>query len=155
MSRRPATVYVDADLRAGSTLRSFDSTVIVAVTAVRMVQVAAHEIVSVASVRHTLVAAVGPVHVVLLVGAACVVWCTVRPVCARGIERVFVHMVAVNVMQVAIVQIVRVPVVLHRHVAASRSVRVRVSVVLLALLSHSPLLSPIQPSSSCDWLPVK
>jgi hypothetical protein len=48
-----------------------------------------------------------------------------------------VDVIAMKVMQMAIVQIVRMTVVSDRRVTAGRSVRVRVAVVLLTLLSHA------------------
>jgi len=137
--RRQSRAALSLMLRGG-----FHATVVVAVTSVWMMQVAAHEIVRVPGVRHTRMAACWAMDVSFLMAAARVIRRAVRSVRARGVERVFVHVVAMDVVQMPVVEIVRVAVVLHRHVAAGGSVRVRVSVVLLALLSHyrAPLARP-------------
>jgi hypothetical protein len=70
--------------------------------------------------------------------AARVIGRAVRAVRAGGSERVLVHVIAVHVMKMTIVKIVRVAVMLHRRVPAGRSMRVRVAVVLVAVLRHLP-----------------
>ena len=62
----------------------FDSPVIVAVTTVRMVEVPAHEIVRVPGVRHTLMAAICPMHVGPLMATADVIGSAFDAVRARG-----------------------------------------------------------------------
>jgi hypothetical protein len=113
-------------------------TVIVAVTAVRVMEVAAHEVVGVPGVRHTLVAACRPVHVPLLMTPAGVIGRAVRAVHVRRTERMLVDVIAVHVVQMAVVKIVRMTLMRDRHVPARRSVLVRMVVVLLAFLCHGP-----------------
>jgi hypothetical protein len=49
---------------------------------------------------------------------------------------VLIHVIAVDVVKMAIMQVVRVAVVLHRRVTARSAVRVRMAIVLLAVFSH-------------------
>lgn len=91
----------------------------VAMTVVRMVQVAIHEVIDMIAMRHGLVAAAGAVHVVGWMAAASVAGgarCRIR--CIDG-NHVLVDMVAVRVVQVAIVQVVDVAVVLYGGVPAA------------------------------------
>jgi hypothetical protein len=106
--------------------------VIVAVVAVRVVQVAAHDVVGVIPVRNRLVTAPRPVDVPGGVPAAVVRRCTTGRVGGGDIQVVLVHMVAVRVVQVAVVQVVGVAVVLDGGVPAPRPVLMVVVVVLLA-----------------------
>jgi len=80
--------------------------VVVAVVAVRVVQVAADEVIDVVAVRHRLVPAALAVDVADLVAAAVVRRGTRGRV--RGVDRqhVLVDVVAVRVVQVAVVQVV-------------------------------------------------
>jgi hypothetical protein len=62
---------------------------------------------------------------------------------------VLVHVIAVDVVKMTIVQIVDVTVVLHRRVAARGDVGMRVTVVLLALISHlSPFSTTYDPPAT-------
>jgi hypothetical protein len=75
--------------------------VIVAVNLVRMVQMALHEVIDVAAVRHALVAAFAAVLVPGLMPAATVIGCAARRF-PRG-QLVLVDVVSVHVMQVTVV----------------------------------------------------
>jgi hypothetical protein len=101
--------------------------VIVAVVGVREVQPSLHEIVDVVAVGHSLVAAAGTVHVVRrMPGRRARVAVGVLGV---DLDRVLVDVVAVRVMEVAVVQIVDVVGVPHRRVAAAGTVLMRVLLV--------------------------
>jgi hypothetical protein len=67
--------------------------VVIAVPAVRMVEVPTHEVVHVPGVWHALVAALRAVHVRFLVAAAGMIGRTVRPVHARVVGRMIVHVI--------------------------------------------------------------
>ena len=97
---------------------------VIAMGAVGVVKVAVHQIVHVVTVRHGFVAATRAVHVCSFMSIANVA----RSACARVRRRhrnhVFVHMIAVRVMQVAIMEVVNVVVVANGHVAAACAVLV-------------------------------
>lgn len=99
---------------------------VVAVAAVGMVQVAAHEVVHVVAVRHGLVAAAGPVDVALIVAAAGVGRRAGVGIRGADGEAVLVHMPAVDVVKVAVVQKVHMAVVADGGVAAAGAVLVGV-----------------------------
>jgi hypothetical protein len=83
--------------------------------AVGVMQPAIHQIIHVIAVRHGFVAAVWPVHMRALGGG----------VAAIGIgstdrDHMFVHMIAVRMVEMAIVQIVRMAIMADRCVATAR-----------------------------------
>jgi hypothetical protein len=98
-----------------------DWTVIVAVVAVRMVQMAVDEIVDVVPVRHLRVAAARPVDMARSVTVALVIVNASVGVRRRHFEYAFVDVIAVRVMQVPVVQVVDVPLVFDRQMAAART----------------------------------
>ena len=89
---------------------------IVAVAMVRMMKMAFHEIVRVASVRDRFMPARGFVSVLSVVGTARMVWGTGRwigpPVC----QGVFIYMPLVDTVKVPVMQIIDVSLVLNRGV---------------------------------------
>jgi hypothetical protein len=100
--------------------------VLVAVIAVRVVEMAADEVVDVITVGHALVTAAF---------AMCVVGCVVAAVMARRaglgsrgvhLEHVLVDVIAVRMMQMTLVQVVDVVAVLDGRVPTSGAVLVRV-----------------------------
>ena len=100
--------------------------VIVAVLSVRVMQVAADEIVGMVAVRHRLMAAAGAVLMSGLVRFARVSRSAVRRVDPRNRQRVLIHVISVPVVQMAVVQVVHVPVVPDRGVPAAGAIYVRV-----------------------------
>ena len=101
-------------------LHLLDRSMVVAVVAVRMVEMTVDEIVDVIAVRHRFMAASRTVNMARLMAAA--VSGTHIGIGRAYFEPVFVHMITVRVMQVAVVQIVDVIVMHDRRVAACRSV---------------------------------
>ena len=97
---------------------------VVAVVAVRVVQVAIDEVVDVVAMRHRFVAAAGAVHVSRFVAAAVVFRRAGVRVGGTDGDDVFVNVVAMRVMQVAVVQVINVAFVLDGGVAAVRAVLV-------------------------------
>ena len=93
---------------------------VVAVVTVRMVQMAIDEVIDVVAMRHRFVAAAGAMHVAVavMVGGA-----DVRVGGADG-DGVFIDVVAVRVVQVAVVQVINVAFVLDGGVAAACAVLV-------------------------------
>lgn len=97
---------------------------VVAVVAVRMMKVAAHEIVHVISVRNGLVSTSGAVLVICAVGGARVARRAVRRIRRAHSHSVFVHVVGMGVMEVAVVQVVGVVFVTDGQMAAAFPVNV-------------------------------
>ncbi|WP_277043388.1 hypothetical protein [Caballeronia mineralivorans] len=108
--------------------REVNRAVVVAVIAVRMVQVAVDEIVDVIPVRHRFMAAPWSVNVARLVTAAA----------RRAFVRIFgahfelmlVYMIAVRMMQMTVMQIINVIVVLDRSMSTVRAMLVVVLSVM-------------------------
>lgn len=96
----------------------------VAVAAVRVVQVPIHQIVDVGAVWHGRVTAGGPVAMTLVMTMALVVRSAIRTVGGRLRDAVLVHGASGNMMEVAVVQIVHVTVVMDRRMAALRAMYV-------------------------------
>jgi len=95
---------------------------IVAVIAVRVVQVPVNEVINVVAVRHRLVTAPRAVPVVLVMLSAIVVRCAVRRVGGAYRHRVLLDAALAVVVQVAVVQVVNVALVLDAGVPATRAV---------------------------------
>jgi hypothetical protein len=95
---------------------------VITMIAVRMMQVTVHQIIRVVAVRHGFVAAAYAVDMARFVAAAVVLRGT--RVGVRGVDgqHMFVDMIAVRMMQVPVVQIIRVPIMFHRRMAAASAV---------------------------------
>lgn len=109
-----------------------DWAVVVAVVAVREVQVAVDQVAGVIAVGHGLVAAAGAVDVTGFVAAALVVGRAGGGVRLGDLDAVLVHVTLMGVVEVTVVQIVHVPVMLDGGVAAAFAVDVIVVGVLRA-----------------------
>jgi hypothetical protein len=96
--------------------------VIVAVLAVRAVQVSADQVVVVVAMRHQLVPAARAVAVVLGVLAACVLRGARSLVRSRGLEGALVDVAGMLVMQMPFVQVIGVAGMLYGAMAATRAV---------------------------------
>jgi len=104
--------------------------VVVAVVAVRMMQMTVHQIVDMVTVRHRFVAAAGPMHMTgAMAGTVMLRRAAVRVGGADG-DHVLVDMVAMHVVQMAVVQEIDVAFVPHRGMTALRAVLVVVMGVL-------------------------
>lgn len=116
---------------------------VVAVAVVGVVQVPVDEIVDVVAVRDRWMPATRTVHVsgvvpgAPMLGRACI---GIRP---RHADRVLVHVIAVGMVQMPVVDVVDVTVVPHGDVAAVRSVHVLV--VRVRLAAHCTLHGSTQP----------
>lgn len=114
---------------------------VVAVAVVRVMQVAADQVIDMVAMRHRLMPAA---RAVPMIGSMRV---AIMPVAATGVAvvdgyPVLVDVVLVWMMQMAVVQVVDVVSVTHRHVAAVRTVAVRViAVVRLFAVLHGDLLA--------------
>jgi hypothetical protein len=109
--------------------------VIVAVVTVRVVQVAADEVVDVVTVRHGLVSAFGSVRVLVVVVGAVVVGGAISGVAVADRDCVALDGAAVVIVKLAVVQIVDVVLVAYGRVTAVGAVLV---FVVVAHVSPSP-----------------
>jgi len=116
--------------------------VVVAVIAVRMMEMAFDEIVDVIAVRYGLMSAGRAVYVARRMPGARMLRSTRRRIGGRHRQHVLDdRSVGVGVMKVTVVQVVDVIVVLHGGVSAIRTVLVVVMPVNFAGLSHGDTLS--------------
>jgi hypothetical protein len=101
----------------------------------RVVKLPVHQVVRVVSVWNGFMAAIGPM---LMVRTMAVVEAgrALRRVLLVHRDAVLVHMILVRVVQTAIVQVVRVALVLHGRVAAVGAVLVRVAFVDPVVMLH-------------------
>jgi hypothetical protein len=95
--------------------------VVVAVIAVRVMQTSIDHVVNVLAMRYRLMSATSAVDMTRATGFGS------TPLWVRGADRdqMLVHMIAVRVMQMTFMQIVDMPIVEHRRVAAVRAMLVR------------------------------
>jgi hypothetical protein len=98
--------------------------------AVLVVQLAIHQVIRMVSVGHRLMAAAGSVTVI---GAVAIgeTGGAIRRILMVYLDPMLVHVVAMGMMETAVVEIVGMVVVLHRRVAAVRAVLVVVAFVNL------------------------
>ena len=114
-------------------LGELDGAVVVAVAAVRVVQVTVDQVVDVVTVGHGLVAAAGAMHVVARVPATVVARSAGPGVGGVDLDLALVRVALVRAMHVAVVQVADVVAVLDGGVAALGAVGVIVVVVLVAV----------------------
>jgi hypothetical protein len=132
---------IPAKKESDALLRRRQRAVVVAVVAVRVVEVAVDEIVDMVAMRDAFVAAAGPVLVAGIVARAFVAGRAGGGIGLGDVNAVLVDMVAVRMMQMAVVQIVDVVAVLHSRVAAVRPVLMGMAGVLgLVAIGHHCLL---------------
>jgi hypothetical protein len=89
---------------------------VVAVPAMRVMQMPVHDVIEVIPVRRPLVAALRPVSVLMVVTFAIVAGRAVVWVRVTNRNGVFIDVTAMNVMQMAVVKIIGVSVVAYGHV---------------------------------------
>jgi len=122
--------------------RNLQLAVIVAVGAMGMVQMAVHQVIDVIPVRYCLMAAVGTVNVRLIMSRTFVAWCAFLRIRRAHLNAVVLNVIAVGMVQVAILKIVRVAIVLHGRMATVRAMFVAVSTgMLLVSFRHRLVLS--------------
>ena len=100
---------------------------VIAVSVVRVMKVAIHEIVHMISMWHALMAATWPVNVLGLMRVAVVFRSASVRVFFSDSDCMVVDMVSVHVMQMTVVKIVGMAVMLDRRVTAPHTVGVRMS----------------------------
>lgn len=116
-----------------------DAPVVVAMPAVRVVEVLANEIVDVVAMGNLLVTAIGAMNMCGLMPAADVLGRAIHRVGGADPQDMFVDVVVVGAMQMPVMQVVEVVLVLDRRVPAIGSVRVgvaRVDAVLRICHGH-------------------
>ena len=111
---------------------------IIAVVAVRVVQMAAHEVVDVIAVRHRFMAAARAVDVILGVGAAGVLRRAAGRVAPADGQRMLLDLAALGMVQVAVVDVIDMAFVLDGGVAAAGPVLMAVAGVMI--VAHGFLL---------------
>lgn len=110
---------------------------IIAMGAVRMVQMTVHKVINVVPVRDCLMATGRPVNMRLLVSGAIVFWCAFVRIRRVHLNAVFVHVPIMKVVQVSIVEIIGVAIVLHSCMTTIWAMLVAVSPgMLLVSLRH-------------------
>jgi polyferredoxin len=122
-------------------VRQLYGTVIVAVVAIGVMEVAFHDVVNVLAVRNRLVAAVCTVLVTGLVAVALVTVGAVRRILCVDVELVLIDVALVERMQVAVVEVVSVVVVNDGRVTAVLAVLMGMVLVDLMQIRHGLFLS--------------
>jgi len=112
---------------------------IVAVVVVRVVQVPADEIVGVVAVRNRLVAAIRAVSVSLIVPGTTVRWGALRWIRSIHFDAALVDVIAVNLMQVPVMQVVAVVAMVNALVSTAGLVNMLVGCVGF-VIAHENLL---------------
>ena len=125
-------------------LHHLNRTMVVAMVAVRVVQVAVDQVVDVVTVRDGFVAATGAMDVAGLVAAAFVLGRAAVRVGGRDGDHVLVDVVAMRMVQVAVVQVIDMAVMADGRVAAAGAMGVvMVGVMGQLAFAHDDLLSVI------------
>jgi hypothetical protein len=112
--------------------------VIIAMVAVRMMQVALYQVVDMVPMGHPVVAAIGTMNVPFTVAGAVMVSCASIGIRCVHFEHVLIDMIPVHMVQVPVMQVVDVPVMADGLVPAVRPVLVRVVSMLLTFVHHNP-----------------
>jgi hypothetical protein len=158
-ARRAGAPSLLKRMRAGSIRRwgrcsdPFQWPVVVAVVPVRVVQVTVDQVVHMIAVGDRLMSAAGPVHMGGIVSAARVLGGAFGGVLGGHLDAVLVHVIAVGVVQVTVMEVVHVVPVLDGRVPAAGAVRVVVVLVFVAVHfgSSSAACSNTPWSSSSMW----
>ena len=109
---------------------------VVAMPAMRMMQMPGHEVIHMVAVRHRFVAAVGAVRVPGFMSIAFVAHGAIVRIHPAHANRVFIVVVIMMMVQVPVVQIIDVIFVLYPSVPASRSVDVDMVAIGVHLMRH-------------------
>ena len=114
---------------------------VVAMIAVRMVQVAVDQIVDVIAVRYRFVSAARPVDMARIMGATVMVRCTsVRILCA-DLKPVLVYMIGMRMMQVPVMQVIDVITMFDGRMPAVRAM-LMVVVGMMGFVAGAHLEAP-------------
>jgi len=99
----------------------------------RMVQMTVHQVIQVISVRNRRMPATRAVHVPFLMPAALMAWGAAVRVDGGNFQHALVHMISVDVMQLAVMQVVHMTVVVDGRMPATWAMLVRMSMNLIAV----------------------
>jgi hypothetical protein len=109
-----------------------------------MMQVPVHQVIDMVAVRDGLMAACRTVHMAFLVGSAVVIGRAILGIPSAHVNLVVVHVIAVSMMQVAIVKVIRMTVVFYRCMPAVRAMFVSMSALMLPVsLGHGRFSSRV------------
>jgi hypothetical protein len=125
--------------RPGLLRHRLQRAMVVAMVAVRVMQVAVDEVVDMIAMWHRRVAAARSMPVAALVAAAIVAGCAPLGISGRHLDHMLVVVIAMRIVQMAVMEIVDVVAMPDRDMAAARPVAVRV-VVMNRVLGHACLL---------------
>jgi hypothetical protein len=106
-----------------------DATMIITMGAVRVVQVSLHQVIRMISVRYAIMTATGPVRMGLWMAIAVVVRCASRRIRRANRQHMVVDVIAVDVVQMPVVQVVGVIPMPDRLMTTARSMLVVVPLV--------------------------
>lgn len=127
-------------------LRYGQAAVIIAMGAVRVMEMSVDEIVDVVSVRNGLVATSGTVLVTGIMTRAGMIRGTGRGIGRAHLEHVFVDVVTMWLMQVAVVQVIHMVAVLDRDMSAAVAVNVGMAFMDLMFVRHDGMMTPFASS---------
>lgn len=127
--------------RCAICLRQLQSTVIIAVIAVHVVQMTGNQVIYVIAVGHRLVSATCAMLVALFMASANVIGSTIRRIGRGSFDHVFIDMAVMQEMQVSVVQVVDVVIVLHSGMSAVGTMLMRMLLVDGVCLRHSKYAS--------------
>jgi hypothetical protein len=110
--------------------------------AVRMMEMAVHEVVHVIAVRHCFMPATRAVHVSWLMSPAAVAWRALVRVFRAHFDHMLIDMIAMGMMEMAIVQVVHVVAMTNGGMATAGAVlMIVIGVVRKIAGAHDPFLS--------------
>jgi hypothetical protein len=98
---------------------------IIAMVAMRMMQVAINQIVHMVPMRHRLVAASGPMHVTRAVTGAAMLRSALAGIGRGDLDDMFIDVVAMDMMEMPVMQIVNMAVMMDGRMTAIRAVNMR------------------------------
>jgi hypothetical protein len=104
---------------------------VITVSAMGMMQMPFHEVIRVVAVRHGVMAAVGPMLVGRVVAAASMLRSAGSRVGGVHVQAMFLHAACCGMMQMAVVEIVGMPVMLNGFVTAVGAVLMRMFRMLM------------------------
>lgn len=121
----------------------FDFAVVVAVIAMGMVKMPVDDVVDVVTMGNRFVTAAGAMDVARLMSRTCVIRCADVRVRGGNLDHMFIDVIAMGMMQMAIMDIVDMIAMAHGRVSAARAVLVIMICVVgkCALVSHCRLSS--------------
>jgi hypothetical protein len=122
--------------------------VVIAVIAMRMMQMPVHKIVHMITVRNRFMATVRSVDMARLMAPTLVFRRTGIGIRRRYLDHMLIHMITVDMVKMAVMDIVHMTVVLNRRMSATRAVLVRVVFVNRAVACRTHRLVPFKP----QWL---